>query len=289
MSQPTDSRRATARRQPDDLARSAGTAPPCPDRDRPLWRRPAAGRRRLAARRARGPHPVVLMVHGGCWQTEIADRTIMNWIADDLQAARHRRLEHRLSRRRPARRRLSRHLPGRRRGRRCAARPCRRISSRPQPAGRHRPQRRRPSRALARRAAGACPQDRRCAPAESARRSAEVISLGGLPDLEEAARSENGCGNEVVAQLDRPAIIADTSVPRLAPLGLPPGADQRAAGPDHPGRLCRRLCPADARRRRRRPRADDRPHRPCRADRARHRGLGGGGGGDRAGAPGPAR
>lgn len=32
-----------------------------------------------------GPHPVVVMVHGGCWQTEIADRTIMNWIADDLR------------------------------------------------------------------------------------------------------------------------------------------------------------------------------------------------------------
>ena len=33
----------------------------------------------------RGPHPTVLMVHGGCWQTEIADRRIMNWIADDLR------------------------------------------------------------------------------------------------------------------------------------------------------------------------------------------------------------
>ena len=32
-----------------------------------------------------GPHPTVLMVHGGCWQSEIADRTIMNWIADDLR------------------------------------------------------------------------------------------------------------------------------------------------------------------------------------------------------------
>ena len=30
------------------------------------------------------PHPTVLMVHGGCWTTEIADRSIMNWIADDL-------------------------------------------------------------------------------------------------------------------------------------------------------------------------------------------------------------
>ena len=32
-----------------------------------------------------GPHPVVLMVHGGCWQKAIADRTIMNWAADDLR------------------------------------------------------------------------------------------------------------------------------------------------------------------------------------------------------------
>ncbi len=32
-----------------------------------------------------GPHPVVLMVHGGCWQTETADRRIMNWIAEDLR------------------------------------------------------------------------------------------------------------------------------------------------------------------------------------------------------------
>jgi acetyl esterase/lipase len=31
------------------------------------------------------PHPVVLMVHGGCWQSDVADRTIMNWIADDLR------------------------------------------------------------------------------------------------------------------------------------------------------------------------------------------------------------
>lgn len=28
--------------------------------------------------------PVVLMVHGGCWQTDIADRSIMDWIAADL-------------------------------------------------------------------------------------------------------------------------------------------------------------------------------------------------------------
>ena len=31
-----------------------------------------------------GPFPVVLMVHGGCWQTGIAKADLMNWIADDL-------------------------------------------------------------------------------------------------------------------------------------------------------------------------------------------------------------
>ena len=33
-----------------------------------------------------GPHPVVLMVHGGCWQKAIADRTLMNYAAVDLRA-----------------------------------------------------------------------------------------------------------------------------------------------------------------------------------------------------------
>jgi len=32
-----------------------------------------------------GPHPVVLMVHGGCWQKSIADHTLMNWAAEDLR------------------------------------------------------------------------------------------------------------------------------------------------------------------------------------------------------------
>ncbi len=32
-----------------------------------------------------GPHPVVLMVHGGCWQKEIADRTLMNYAAEALR------------------------------------------------------------------------------------------------------------------------------------------------------------------------------------------------------------
>lgn len=31
-----------------------------------------------------GPHPVVLMIHGGCWQKSIADRTLMNYAAAAL-------------------------------------------------------------------------------------------------------------------------------------------------------------------------------------------------------------
>lgn len=31
-----------------------------------------------------GARPVVLMIHGGCWQTDVADRTIMDWAAADL-------------------------------------------------------------------------------------------------------------------------------------------------------------------------------------------------------------
>ncbi len=34
-----------------------------------------------------GPHPVVLMIHGGCWQKAIADRTLMNYSAEALRAA----------------------------------------------------------------------------------------------------------------------------------------------------------------------------------------------------------
>jgi acetyl esterase/lipase len=31
-----------------------------------------------------GPHPVVVMVHGGCWQTKVAKADLMDWAAADL-------------------------------------------------------------------------------------------------------------------------------------------------------------------------------------------------------------
>lgn len=32
-----------------------------------------------------GPHPVVVMVHGGCWQKSIADKSLMDWMAEGLR------------------------------------------------------------------------------------------------------------------------------------------------------------------------------------------------------------
>ena len=35
--------------------------------------------------RGRRPFPTVVMIHGGCWQTGLADRHLMDWAADDLR------------------------------------------------------------------------------------------------------------------------------------------------------------------------------------------------------------
>lgn len=164
-----------------------------------------------------GPHPVVLMVHGGCWQTDIADRTIMNWIANDLRGRGlavwnidYRGVD-----------RPGGGYPGTFQDTAAAADSLRahaseyrldlsRIVAIGHSAGGH----------LALWLAG-----RPKLPQGSPLRTIdplpihEVISLGGLPDLEEAARSENGCGNEVIGRLTG-ARYADTSVPRLGPLGV---------------------------------------------------------------------
>ncbi len=164
-----------------------------------------------------GPHPTVLMVHGGCWTTGIADRTIMNWAAEDLRRRGiavwnidYRGVD-----------RPGGGYPGTFQDAAAAADALRAHADQYRldlshlvaighSAGSH----------LALWLAG-----RRRLPAGSPLHGAnplrihEAISLGGLPDLEEAARSENGCGNEVVGRLTN-GHFADTSVPRLAPLGV---------------------------------------------------------------------
>ena len=168
-----------------------------------------------------GPHPTVLMVHGGCWQSEIADRRIMSWIADDLRARGiavwnidYRGVD-----------RDGGGYPGTFLDAADAADALRdhagrlrldlaRLVAVGHSAGGH----------LALWLAG-----RAGLPAASELRRPDplpiptVISLGGLPDLEEAARPPgSGCGTEVVTRLvgaGRPDVWSDTSVPRLGPLG----------------------------------------------------------------------
>lgn len=164
-----------------------------------------------------GPHPTVIMVHGGCWQTEIADRRIMNWIAEDLRARGvavwnidYRGVD-----------REGGGYPGTFLDAAAAADALRSHSARfnldtrrlvavGHSAGGH----------LALWLAA-----RHRLPSTSPLRTgnpiaiAHVVSLGGLPDLEAAAQPPgSGCGTEVIGRLTG-GHFADTSVPLLGPIG----------------------------------------------------------------------
>ena len=166
-----------------------------------------------------GPHPTVLMVHGGCWQTEIADRRIMNWIAEDLR-------ERGMAVWNIDYRGVDREgggYPGTFLDAAAAADALRTharefnldiepLVATGHSAGGH----------LALWLAG-----RPRLPEGSPLRIADplkidaVVSLGGLPDLEEAARPPgSGCGTEVIDKISGGGRWGETSVNRLAPLGV---------------------------------------------------------------------
>jgi acetyl esterase/lipase len=171
----------------------------------------------------KAPHRTVLMVHGGCWQTSIADRRLMDWVADDLRRAGYAvwNIDYRGVDRDGG------GYPGTFADAAAAADALRthagrfgldtsRVVAVGHSAGGH----------LALWLA-ARPRLPATSPLASAAplRIAHVVSLGGLPDLEATAASpDNGCGTEVVAKLvgtGRLDPYADTSVPRLFPLGVP--------------------------------------------------------------------
>ncbi|MEG3088635.1 alpha/beta hydrolase [Sphingomonas sp. PB4P5] len=177
-----------------------------------------------AAPRAKGKrYPTVLMVHGGCWTTSIADRSLMNWVADDLRKSGYAvwNIDYR------GVDRTGGGYPGTFQDTGEAADALRdhareygldtkHIVAIGHSAGGHL--------ALWLAARAKLPQD---SPLHTAHplKIAHVISLGGLPDLEATAASpDNGCGTEVVSKLlgkateSRPDIYRDTSVPRLLPL-----------------------------------------------------------------------
>jgi acetyl esterase/lipase len=171
----------------------------------------------------KGEFPVVVMIHGGCWQTWIADRHVMDWIADDLRkdGIAVWNIDYRGVDRpgggypgtfsdvakatdRLAQMAAKYHLD------------IRHVVAVGHSAGGH----------LALWLAGR-PKLPKTSPLYTAHplRITHVISLGGLPDLAATAASpDNGCGCAVVAQLvgaGRADPYADTSIPRLLPLGVP--------------------------------------------------------------------
>jgi acetyl esterase/lipase len=172
-----------------------------------------------------GPFPTVLMVHGGCWTTSIADRSLMDWVAGDLRAhgAAVWNIDYRGVDRQGG------GYPGTFLDAAAAADALmshaaeyhldmHRIVTTGHSAGSH----------LALWLAGR-PRIPSASPLHTTRPLpiAHVISLGGLPDLEATAASpDNGCGTHVVARLvgaptpEHPDIYADTSVTRLLPLGV---------------------------------------------------------------------
>ncbi|HEX8623177.1 MAG TPA: alpha/beta hydrolase [Allosphingosinicella sp.] len=182
----------------------------------------------------KGPHPTVLMVHGGCWQTEIADRRIMNWIADDLRKRGiavwnidYRGVD-----------RSGGGYPGTFADAGAAADALRaqaglhRLDLEPLVAVGHSAGGHLALWLAARRSAAArspgplIPRGSPLVAADPLPIHA-VVSLGGLPDLELAATPPgSGCGTEVIEKLVGPPtlssrnVYADTSVPRLAPLGV---------------------------------------------------------------------
>jgi acetyl esterase/lipase len=175
--------------------------------------------------RGKGPFPTVLMVHGGCWTTSIADRSLMNWIAGDLRNQGYAvwNIDYR-GVDRPGGGYPGTFLDAAAAADALLANAARfhldtkRIVAVGHSAGGHL--------ALWLAARPRLPKD---SPLHSAAPLpiAHVISLGGLPDLEATAASpDNGCGVDVVAQLVgkpgiRPDVYADTSVPRLLPIGVP--------------------------------------------------------------------
>ena len=185
----------------------------------------------LPAGKAKRPLPTVLMVHGGCWTTGIADRNIMNWIAADL--ARRGIAVWNIDYRGVDR--LGGGYPGTFHDAAAATDALRaqaklhnldlsRLVAVGHSAGGH----------LALWLAA-----RPRLPAASPLRTEAplaihyVVSLGGLPDLEQARAETNGCGGEVIDQLVGPStlsnrpnlpgrdVYADTSLPRLAPIRVP--------------------------------------------------------------------
>lgn len=220
MTQPTDSAppwvpmtwpdlTGRPRAAPDRQIRYGDDSLQCVD----LWLPPGEPARRW---------PTILMVHGGCWQSAIADRRLMDWAAADLRDRGfaiwnidYRGVD-----------RDGGGYPGTFHDvaaaadlMRVHADACRldlsRVVAVGHSAGGHL--------ALWLASRHNLPRHSTLAGADPLP-IAHVVSLGGLPDLAAVeSNPANGCGTDVVARLvgDRPDRFADTSIPCLLPIGVP--------------------------------------------------------------------
>jgi acetyl esterase/lipase len=184
--------------------------------------------------RGRGPFPTVIMIHGGCWQTGIADRHLMDWAADDLRRRGYAvwNIDYR------GVDRPGGGYPG----------TFADVAAAADAIGTHAAQFHLDTRrivAVGHSAGGhlalwlaARPRLPASSPLHSDRPLpiAAVVSLGGLPDLERNMRVENGCGKAVNTRLAR-GHFDETSVPRLAPLGVPQYLVNGADDPIVPAKL----------------------------------------------------
>ncbi len=188
--------------------------------------------------RTQPPHKTVLMVHGGCWTTGVADRTLMDWAAADLRDAGYAvwNIDYRGID-------VGGGYPGTFADVGAAADAMRDHAARfgldtrkvvavGHSAGGHL--------ALWLAARPKLPADSRLRTADPLP-IAHVVSLGGLPDLQRTANTpDNGCGVNVVADLVKGANpvdrYRDTSVARLLPIGVPQ---------DHVAGLQDRIIPLD--------------------------------------------
>lgn len=169
--------------------------------------------------RGKGPHRTVVMVHGGCWTSAVADRTLMDWVSADLRDAGYAvwNIDYRGVD-------AGGGYPGTFLDTGAAVDAIRahaeqfdldlrRVVAVGHSAGGHL--------ALWLAARARLPQDSALHTADPLR-IAHVVSLGGLPDLE---RTTNGCGGEVMGKLVAGAGPADryrdTSIPRMVPIGVP--------------------------------------------------------------------
>jgi acetyl esterase/lipase len=176
--------------------------------------------------KSRGRHPVVLMVHGGCWRARVAKLTIMNYVADDLRRRglavwniEYRGVDQPGGGYLGTFQDVAAAADALRGVARTHDLDLRRIVVVGHSAGGH---------------LGAWLAARPRLPASSPLRSgdpmrvAAVVNLGGLPDLEadKAAGDTAACGAAVVDQLTgppsaaRPDVFADTSPAERLPLGV---------------------------------------------------------------------